>query len=132
MPSNLDRYKKDLDVLLDKGTTLLLAMQAECHPKEFEKGLETELRNEHGDKSRDKAKKFLKDLPSFRDTYQEWYSEAKVLIRQVLPDRFADFVGHYEKPKSRKEITSENYRIEDYLQGFTVTTPWEKRKVVGP
>jgi len=42
-------------------------------------------------------------------------------------------VRHYEKPKPRKDITSENYRIEDYLQGLTVTRDgWEKVKVVGP
>lgn len=39
---------------------------------------------------------------------------------------------HYEKPKPRKEITYENYRIEDYLQGLSVTRGWEKQKVVGP
>ena len=43
---------------------------------------------------------------------QPWYSEAKVLIRQLLPDRLSDFVRHYEKPKPRKDITYESYRIE--------------------
>ena len=39
---------------------------------------------------------------------------------------------HYEKPKPRKDISYENYRIEDYLQGLTVTRGYEKEKVVGP
>lgn len=55
-----------------------------------------------------------------------------MLVRQLLEDRLADFVRHYEKPKIRKEITYENYRIEDYLQGLNVTRGWEKEKVVGP
>lgn len=38
---------------------------------------------------------------------------------------------HYEKPKTRREITSENYRIEDYLQGLQVTRGYNKEKVVG-
>jgi hypothetical protein len=49
-----------------------------------------------------------------------------------LPDRLADFVRHYEKPKPRKDISYENYRIEDYLQGLSITRGWEKKRVVGP
>jgi hypothetical protein len=40
------------------------------------------------------------------------------LIKQLLPDRLSDFRSYYEKPKQRKNITRENYRIEDYLQGL--------------
>ena len=53
------------------------------------------------------------------------------MIKQLLPDRLVDFVRHYEKPKPRKDISYENYRIEDYLQGLNVTRGWEKEKVVG-
>jgi hypothetical protein len=49
--------------------------------------------------------------------------------RQLLPDRLDDLARHYEKPKSRKEITQENYRIEDYLQGLTASRGY--KKVVG-
>lgn len=124
MPSNLDRYKKDLDALLAKGEELHLTMQAECFPDQVERVL----KKQYGDK----AKETLKVLPSFAEAYQRWYSEAKVLIRQLLPDRLADFVRYYEKPKPRKDVTYENYRIEDYLQGLKVTRGWEKAKVVGP
>jgi hypothetical protein len=124
MPSNLDRYKKDLDVLLEKGETLHLSMQAESFPDEFAKAL----KKAHGEK----AKEIAKTLPTFGSEYQSWYSEAKVLIKQLLPDRLADFVRHYETPKPRKDITYGTYRIEDYLQGLNVTRGWEKEKVVGP
>ena len=46
----------------------------------------------------------------FATPYQRWYSEVKVLIKQLLPDRLVDFVQHYEKPKSR---TSEYLPIRD-------------------
>src|SRR5690349_8013672 len=69
----------------------------------------------------EKADAFLKGLPSFKDEYQTWYSEALAVIRQVLPDRLDDFRRHYHKPKLRKDITFENYHIEDYLQGLQVT-----------
>jgi len=124
MLPNLDRYKKDLDSLLAKGDQLHLAMQRECLPEEFERVAKKQLGDE--------AKDILKALPSFAETYQSWYSEAKLLVKQLLPDRLSDFVRHYEKPKPRKDITYENYRIEDYLQGLNITRGWEKEKVVGP
>lgn len=37
-----------------------------------------------------------------------------------------DFTRYYEKPKSRKEIDFENYRIEDYLQGLITTGVFNK------
>jgi hypothetical protein len=124
MLPNLDSYKKDLDSLLFKGEQLHLAMQQECFPKEMESA--------HKKQFGAKAKDIIKALPSFAEAYQSWYSEARVLVKQLLPDRLSDFVRHYEKPKPRKDITYENYRIEDHLQGLNITRGWEKEKVVGP
>lgn len=118
MTTNLDRYQTDLDDLIARGESLHLAMQAECHPTEFKKALGS------------KAQEVMADLPSFTDTYQAWYSEAQTVIRQILPERLNDFVRLYEKPKTRKEIDYENYRIEDFLQGLTVTQAG--KEIVGP
>ena len=74
----------------------------------------------------DRAKEFIQGLPSFRDEYQPWYSESKALVRQLLPDRLSDFASYYEKSRSRKNLTYENYTLEDYLQNLSVT------KVVKP
>lgn len=112
MPTNLDRYKTDLDALLVKGEKLHLAIQKECFPEAFARQVA---------KGNPKTKSFLKDLPAFTSSYQSWYSEALALVRQLLPDRLSDFISHYQKPKSRKDITFENYKIEDYLQGLRVT-----------
>lgn len=132
--SNLDRYKKDLDSLIEKGNLLFASMQAECFPEQAKSQLKEDLAKKGLAKNalRTKMRQILEALPSFKTTYQSWYSEAKTLIRQVLPDRLSDFGNHYEKPKSRKEITYANYTIEDYLQGLNVTRGWEKTKVVGP
>ena len=124
MTSNLEKYKKDLSALIAHGEDLSMAIQFECYPEEFKKVIVKELKSE--------AKDVLAKLPSFGGSYQTWYSEAKTLIRQVLPDRLSDFVRHYEKPKPRKDISYENYRIEDHLQGLTVTRGYDKEKVVGP
>ena len=60
-------------------------------------------------------------IPKFRQEYQIWYSKSKILIKQLLPDRLDDFVRYYEKPRSRKNVSVDNYTIEDYLQGLGVT-----------
>ncbi len=131
--SNLDRYKKDLDALIQKGTELHNAMHSETTPEEFERVWKAEHSKQFtGKELIEKAKAFINGLPDFKNSYQSWYSEAKVLIRQLLPDRLQDFTSHYEKPKTRKHITSENYRIEDYLQGLTVTLGLAQHRVVGP
>src|SRR4030095_65093 len=123
MISNLERYKKDLNALIEKGNELELVIQLECFPEQVKK-VKQELGKE--------ADNVLKDLPSFSKEYQSWYSEAKMLIKQLLPERLSDFVRYYEKPKPRKDISYENYRIEDYFQGLTVTRGYSKEKVVGP
>ena len=120
MATNLERYQKDLDSLIALGDQLAWSIEVACDPERFEAAFK---------KSKDgKLKEFIATLPKFNTDYQRWYSEAKALIRQLLPDRLADFVRHYEKPKPRKELSAENYRIEDYLQGLTVTRGYDNEK----
>jgi len=124
MSTNIERYSKDIDKLVTKGRKLKNALISETQPAEFQ----NILKKEYGEKAKD----IIKALPSFRNDYQAWYSEAKSLIKQLLPDRLQDFASYYEKPKSRKALTYESYRIEDALQGLTVTSGYAKEKVVGP
>jgi len=125
MEINLERYKKDLKRLIDDGTQLLMAMQFAFEQDEFKSCLKQVLKSEK------KPTEFIKKLPSFSDNYQTWYSEALVLLKQLLPDRISDFVRLYEKPKNRKNITYENYVIEDALQGLYIRNALGE-KVVGP
>ena len=120
---NADRYEKDLDALVEKGRQLYNAIQHERFPQE----LKREAQKKHGDE----AEGLIRQLPSFKQEYQSWYSEAKALVRQLLPDRLSDFTRYYEKPKSRRGITGANYVIEDYLEGITITGPGPS-EVVGP
>ena len=132
MASTLNRYKKDLETLVERGKALEAAIELES--------ISAELHSRKIDKHKGELKKLADRLPSFNSEYQGWYSEAKVLIKQLLPDRLDDFVRHYEKPRSRKDITYENYRIEDCLQNLKVTNKvWKGDsfdestvKVVGP
>jgi hypothetical protein len=131
MPSNLDRYKSDLESLIAKGEELHLAMQAEALPEQFESVLKKRFGSTEGGKK--KVQDVLKGLPSFILKYQSWYSEAKAVVRQLLPDRLSDFAGHYEKPRTRKNITADRYTIEDYLRGLAVTRgAYGTERAVGP
>jgi hypothetical protein len=98
MQSNLEKYRQDLDNLIEQGEILENLMRLECFPDKFK-----QLKKKYG-KLR------------FSDEYQKWYSESLVLLKFLLPDRVDDFKKLYEKPKNRKSIDIENYTIEDYLQ----------------
>lgn len=112
--NNLERHKDDLEQLINTGEKLIGAMLYMYMPEKFEETFREQL----------KTSEFLRNLPDnlpdFLDEYQIWYSEAKTLIRQLLPDRLGDFIDHYEKPKVRKDLTYESYRISDYLLGLSV------------
>lgn len=118
MTSNIDRFKKDLEALVARGKLLEYSMRRQSADR---KGFDGQIKKTLGEK----AEAFIKALPSFKDEYQAWYSEAMAVVRQVLPDRLHDFTRHYEKPKTRKDITFENYHIEDFLQGLQVTRAGE-------
>lgn len=122
--SNLERYKKDLKSLIDEGYRLYTAIQKECFPAEFTATLAALPQTQ--------AESLLKVLPNFTEAYQRWYSEARVLVKQLLLDRLEDFVAHYEPPRNRKEINTSSYRILDYLQGTSVTRGFQNEKIVGP
>jgi hypothetical protein len=139
MATNMERFKRDLGSLIDRGADIEASLVYEADPQPYADGLkERAIRNpaiakslgaNSGDpKDLDaKIRKYLDSLPSFSEAYQRWYSEAIVVIKQILPDRLSDFVRHYEKPKPRKEITNESYRIEDFLQGLSVSFGTEIR-----
>jgi len=114
MATNITKFEDDYNVLMEQSQDLLFALQFKCYPKE--------LRKELGDE----ADVFLKKLPSFSEDYQSWYSESQALIKQLLPDRLEDFCKHYQKPKSRKDISFENYRIEDCLQGLIIKNGFDE------
>lgn len=116
MSSNIDRYKKDFERLRKQATLIEQAFVHHAYGKEYEEAV---LKSHQGDKKA--AKAHLDALPKFKDAYQAWYSECIAVLKQLLPDRLDDFIRLYEKPKGRKEIGFENYRIEDALQGLTIT-----------
>lgn len=122
MNTNISKYKSDYNKLIELGSALCNSMKLECFPEDFKKSAKNVYK--------EKVFEYLKSLPDFKSSYQVWYSESKIVIKQLLPDRLDDFIRYYEKTKTRKEITCENYKIEDYLQGLSITRG--VKEIVGP
>lgn len=110
MSTNPSRYEADIERLAHDGNLLLIAMKYEQNRQDIATQLKTALG--------DKAEEYIRKLPRFASSYQHWYSEAKAMIRQVIPDRLSDFIRHYERQPNRRTLGADNYTIEDYLQGL--------------
>src|SRR3990172_673216 len=65
-------------------------------------------------------------------SYQVWYTKALPVVKQVLPDRYQEFVDQYQASQKRKEIDFLTYTIGDYLIGLRVTMRYAKEEVVNP
>jgi hypothetical protein len=97
MQSNISKFESEIEAQHKKGERLFLSMFRATKPTDFAKM--------YKDRLGEKYAKFVESLPDFTSEYQSWYSDAQAVIKQVIPDRLADFVRHYEKPKLRKDIT---------------------------
>jgi|GEM_PF-3499972 len=86
MPTNMDRYQADLESLLGRASKLQNSLRFECLGKGFRDSLSVvaEKLPENMDLTRAqvdaKMDKLLRALPSFKDTYQTWYTEAHAFI----------------------------------------------------
>lgn len=114
LKSNIDLMKDELKELRERGHHLYLSMLDNV------RGLPDELKED--------LKKKEIELPNFNRHYDSWYSEALVVIKQILPDRVDDFVKQYKQEK-RKEIDFLTYSISDYILGVRTTKGYEKTVV---
>jgi hypothetical protein len=57
--------------------------------------------------------------------YEPWYTQALMVVRQVIPERESDFLEAYKLEK-RKELNEETYTISDFLLGLDVTISEDK------
>jgi hypothetical protein len=108
MQSNLTKYQDDLEKLEKKGLKLYYNMA-------YDLGL----LDAEGKKQIEKIR-----VTNFNEEYQKWYTEALSVIKQVIPDRLADFVKLY-KDEKRKETDYLTYTMSDYLIGLQVTRGME-------
>lgn len=104
MSTNLDRYKTDLENLVKLGEKMDLDLSGR-HLLE-------------AGKLKPENKKLLEDLKgTFEREYQSWYTQAAALIRQLIPDRLAEFQELYKGDGKRKATTAQTYHIQDWLNG---------------
>lgn len=120
MALNISKFSDDLEKLILRGFQLEERMILAYLGKEKfrERVRQAFEKDENVEESVDN---YIKNLPEFNSGYQSWYSESLVVVRQLIPDRLDDFVSHYQKPRNRKEISFENYKMQDYLQGLRIT-----------
>ena len=104
--TNLDRFKKDLDSLDDKGERLRQGLL-------IDNSSEEELEENNKIKNGKEAVKSLSGL--FKKEYQGWFTEASGLVRQLIPERYPEFIGYYLADPKRKKINMETYRIQDWM-----------------
>jgi hypothetical protein len=105
MGSNLDRYKADLDKLIKLGSSMQI---------------DVELRHRA---TKGKLSKEFQDLEkkvkgAFERDYQKWYSEAFAVIKQLAPDRAAEFEHLYKGEGKRRHIDAVTYNIQDWMNGI--------------
>jgi len=111
MASNLDRYKDDLEKLVQRGKALSLDLAIRVQEEYGEK-----LGGEKLGKEFEELKKEIR-AGDFQKDYQRWYTESCALIRQMIPDRLPEFESLYKGESRRKGITLETYTIQDWLMG---------------
>lgn len=61
-----------------------------------------------------------KKISSLRKSYQTWYTKALIVVKEIIPARYDEFVECYSCSK-RKEISYANFSMSDYLLGICIT-----------
>lgn len=101
MNTNLETFKSELNELIKEGRLLYYSLAFKT-----------------GNTSPEQQKKLKKlNLPEFISNYEQWYSRAYAVIKQILPDRLDDFQKLYRNDK-RKEVDFLTYTISDCLLGL--------------
>jgi hypothetical protein len=115
MPTNLERYKKDLESLVALGEKMQLDLSGRHL---IETG-----------KVKPERKKLLEEIKeTFEREYQGWYTQAAALIRQLIPDRLVEFQELYKGDGKRKGTTVQTYHIQDWLNGVRSGTSYTGEK----
>jgi hypothetical protein len=109
MTTNLSRHRADLDKLLKLSSRMFLNLL-------YRELATREKLSKEQQETADKVK------GAFEDDYQKWYTEALSLIRQLTPDRVAEFEHLYKGDGKRREINASSYCIQDWLNGIRSPT----------
>lgn len=107
--SNIDKYKDDLATLVELG-------------QKMELDLTFRYLHDQGELKKEDEKATQKIKGCFESDYQRWYTESCAVVKQLVPDRYAEFEHLYKGEGRRKDINAHTYTIQDWLNGIRVGT----------
>lgn len=126
--ANLQKYKDDLKKLIAQSELLLFSLANECGVDVIvDNGVKKEKLQ------KEKLKEYLKEeeFIDFGTEYENWYSEALEVIKQILPSRYEDFKSLYKDEKRKdKDISYLTYTMSDYMIGLRTTRGYDQTVVV--
>jgi hypothetical protein len=97
MVTNLEKYKNDLGKLIKLSDSMLLDIK--------------ERKNDN--------QKCSKDYNNFfEQEYQNWYTIAHSVIKQIIPQRLYEFENLYLADLKRKAINPMTFSIQDWINGY--------------
>jgi hypothetical protein len=102
----LERYKEDLSKLIKLGTRMHLDLSIRAMEEGREKLSKPIQEAKH------------KVAGAFEKDYQKWYTEACVVIRQLLLQRLTEFETFYKADPKRKTFNITAYTIQDWFSGL--------------
>lgn len=104
------RIREEIEALIEEGTKI----------RSTETGAKSKSATGSGTKKSGKppvASKWLQLI-----SYQQWYTKALPIVRQLIPDRYAEFQQFYQHDRraTGEKFDIDTYAIRDYLLGFTL------------
>lgn len=124
MASNIDKYKKELDELIEEGLSLLYALNIECTNDRtgFIRRLKRDPVYINNQERQNIIDRIIASSPNFKWDYENWYSKSLALIEQLAPNRLDDFIAFYKNPqRDRQNVMYGNYVVSDALIDLEVT-----------
>ena len=115
---NLQKHKKDLERLIDRGMQLYVAIWHESFLDEYPESVLKYMERMGWNREDRQA-----EIPSFKEEYQSWYSEALAVVRALLRERLENFGAFYQGG-------GENYMLIDYLTGYMPRHDLDWRRIV--
>jgi hypothetical protein len=113
--------KEEIEILILEGRILLGHEVGDRWGKDFKVQLE----------KMKGYKNFLKQHRTLQQSYQKWYTTALPIVKQLVPERYADFISYY-KVEKREEINLASYNISDYVSGIHFVDSYTKQDLFDP
>jgi hypothetical protein len=104
--TNLDKIRTELKALVSLGREMYAELCSR-RPRSSSSGLNS-----------DQIKLAREKSGKFEETYQSWFTEAAAVVKQLIPERLAEFRQLYEADPKRKEIHAVTFAIQDWLNGL--------------